>query len=144
MRAKPYGSPSRVARLQRQQLARHPQGAAPFEDDERLFLRVVKVIRATALARLDDVDADAELGRGGAAPQTRAERVVERRALLAGLLDVVEIADQLLTQSVGRFAHGVGVVFFVRARMMPRLDVARCLLQRLGHNRAPSTALPIL
>jgi len=28
--------------------------------------------------------------------------------------------------------------------MMPRPDVARCLLHRLGHNRAPSTALPIL
>ena len=45
-----------VARLDLEHLAGDAQRAPPFEDHERLFLRVMEVVRAAAHAGRDDVD----------------------------------------------------------------------------------------
>ena len=102
----PGGQEGDVAGLQLEHLAGDAQGAATFEDHERLFLGVMEVVRAAAHAGRDDVDAHAERLRRGAARQARAHRVVERRAQLALLGKIVEVADQLLAKSLGKFAHG--------------------------------------
>ena len=79
---------------------------AAFEDHEQLFLRVVEVIGAGTLAGGDDVDAEAKLGRRGAAREPGTQRFVKRLALFERLVDRLEIADQPGPKFLRRRHHG--------------------------------------
>jgi hypothetical protein len=83
------------------------QRAFAFQDHEHLFLREVVVVGASDLAGRQDVKARTEFFRRHALGDAAGAGVVQRRALEAFELHVVNIAHELLAEDVGT-DHDVG------------------------------------